>query len=549
MKYAHKAMFIGDSINVKDYIPPVPRDLLENLRSQGFSPNEVMVFRRDGKWDRENKRRHLTGTCTACGKKMPLRYQERHGNTVAPHDDYLTEVKHDALIYCPKCDTAVRCKDIQRLKWGNALYDKCRALVFNRMGDKVVCAAYNVCRLVNKQGRECCDFEPVDLYIFGFEVPLHYGCWWTYGCAKIYAIGYGIKTTFSDSWLTSPSKNYVYPFDESLLAGTCLENSKVLTYLEKTKDKALMGYCHQYLMYPGVENLTLHGFHSLVKNKVAGGGCISRALKWRQTSPSRMLELNRDEQRRFIAEGWSPEALMEYKRCRAQGHIMTPHELSIWRAVQEHKLETLKIPPGNTKRVYAYLQKQANKLDMPVAQIAITWRDYINAAIEIRLDLAQSVVLFPPKLEEAHARAISARKYTVDPKLRKKFKEMYEKLLPLAWEHNGLLIRPAKNQRELIIEGKMLSHCVGGYGSQHCEGAPIFFLRSTKAPDIPYLTLQLSLSGLHVIQNRGFHNNDRGYTSKPQEVTDFEKLWLETVVRQYDFKAKQFKNAKNKPAA
>lgn len=55
----------------------------------------------------------------------------------------------------------------------------------------------------------------------------------------------------------------------------------------------------------------------------------------------------------------------------------------------------------------------------------------------------------------------------------------------------GLIITPAESEEQLIIEGKALGHCVGGYGKAHCSGESIFFIRHTESPKESYFTLQL----------------------------------------------------------
>ena len=98
-------------------------------------------------------------------------------------------------------------------------------------------------------------------------------------------------------------------------------------------------------------------------------------------------------------------------------------------------------------------------------------------------------------------------------------------MAPLQWEHNGLVITPAQNEGQLIAEGKILGHCVGGYGKAHCEGKSIFFIRHTDAPDLPFFTLQLNTKTGAVLQNRGEKNKDR-----TPEVKDFEEQWLAVIV-------------------
>ena len=149
------------------------------------------------------------------------------------------------------------------------------------------------------------------------------------------------------------------------------------------------------------------------------------------------------------------------------------------------------------------------------------WADMEKAGF----DTESREVVFPKNLKEAHARAVAAIKYAENEKLRKAFEKQAERLEPLKWEHDGLVIIPAKSEQELIVEGKVLGHCVGGYGESHCQGKSIFFVRHSETPDIPFFTLQLDTKTGRVLQNRGRKNCDR-----TKEVQEFEKQWLAAIV-------------------
>lgn len=93
------------------------------------------------------------------------------------------------------------------------------------------------------------------------------------------------------------------------------------------------------------------------------------------------------------------------------------------------------------------------------------------------------------------------------------------------FQADGLLIRPAKSQKELADEGDALHHCVGSYAARHAGGkTAIFFLRRAAAPNEPYYTLELDEAKLVVRQNRGLRN-----CSRTKEVQAFEERWLEWV--------------------
>ena len=106
------------------------------------------------------------------------------------------------------------------------------------------------------------------------------------------------------------------------------------------------------------------------------------------------------------------------------------------------------------------------------------------------------------------------------------------------------MIVPARDDHELYIEGKLLSHCVHRYSESHANGkTAIFFIRHSSEPERPYFTLELDENKIEVRQNRGKCN-----CARTKEVTEFEKVWLEHIrkVREKEHikKVKEKKNDK-----
>lgn len=152
--------------------------------------------------------------------------------------------------------------------------------------------------------------------------------------------------------------------------------------------------------------------------------------------------------------------------------------------------------------------------------------DYWQDAERAGLDLKSEVVAFPHSVTEAQARATAAIRYKEDAALRGKFEKMAKRLQALRWEYMGLIITPAESEEQLILEGKALGHCVGGYGKAHCSGKSIFFIRHTESPKESYFTLQLDTATGKVLQNRGRHN-----CARTPEVEAFEQAWLCQIVK------------------
>lgn len=168
---------------------------------------------------------------------------------------------------------------------------------------------------------------------------------------------------------------------------------------------------------------------------------------------------------------------------------------------------------------------------------ASIYKDYINACKNLKYDLKDKLIQFPPHLMAAHDRVISAveaikaeeKASKIDSKFEKNYKELQKKRKLLEYEDGDFVIIQPDNIKAIILEGKILSHCVGGYAEQHAKGQTnIMFLRHKNSPDIPFYTIEIS-NDYRIIQCHGYANEQefRGGKPKPQEIKNLEKRYQE----------------------
>ena len=131
-------------------------------------------------------------------------------------------------------------------------------------------------------------------------------------------------------------------------------------------------------------------------------------------------------------------------------------------------------------------------------------------------DMTNSIYTYPRNLKAEHDKLVieqnerkaEERKKTVEKKY-KKIRDRYKEAAAVyGFTERGLTIRPAKNASEIIDEGRKLHHCVGGdnYLTKHANRVTIIlFLRSSKAPEIPYITVEATPTG-DIKQWYGIHD-------------------------------------------
>lgn len=146
-----------------------------------------------------------------------------------------------------------------------------------------------------------------------------------------------------------------------------------------------------------------------------------------------------------------------------------------------------------------------------------TYFDYLGMREALGYNMDNTVYLFPRDLSAAHAKMIQEHnKQEADKRLQEVavkyplIKKHYRRLRKaFYYEDENFLIRPARSAEEIVMEGRILHHCVGGdnYLKKHNNGTSIIlFLRTTKEPEMPYITVEISMNTLSIIQWYGAHD-------------------------------------------
>lgn len=162
----------------------------------------------------------------------------------------------------------------------------------------------------------------------------------------------------------------------------------------------------------------------------------------------------------------------------------------------------------------------------------IAYRDCIDIREKFGDDLTNTVYLHPRSLKETHAELVAERERRRDsehiankmkefnsiPKHYKRLKKRY------GMSSNGYVFVPAKTAEEIIIEGRILHHCVGGdtYLRKHNKGeTAIIFMRNESAPDIPYVTIEVR--DTKIVQWYGAHDEKSNEEATLNAINDFKE--------------------------
>lgn len=137
-------------------------------------------------------------------------------------------------------------------------------------------------------------------------------------------------------------------------------------------------------------------------------------------------------------------------------------------------------------------------------QVLTEYKDYLREREDNGDDLSNTVYLKPRNLYETYARIRLEAEQRKNEKYITEMQQKYSniksrsKKIPkkYTFTHEGLIIRPALDAKEIVLEGRMLHHCVGSdnqhYLKDFNEGKGwIMVIRDIKEPDTPYITVEL----------------------------------------------------------
>lgn len=161
---------------------------------------------------------------------------------------------------------------------------------------------------------------------------------------------------------------------------------------------------------------------------------------------------------------------------------------------------------------------------------ATLYADYLHMKDAAGFDMTNSVYLHPRNLDRAHAELVERRKQIENEKFLKEKEEKFKNIPKryrsanrhFKYESGELFIRPARTATEIILEGRIQHHCVGGdnYLDKHNRGKTyICFLRFKEDKKTPYYTVELDWE-YNVLQFYAAHDK------QPQKAEI--ETWLNT---------------------
>ncbi len=293
------------------------------------------------------------------------------------------------------------------------------------------------------------------------------------------------------------------------IQGTILQYSALEDFAAAAGEVNAIEYLKAYINMPQIEMLVKLNLIEVVESLVRGSswGVMDKHAK----RPDKFLGIRKERVRQLMKSKGSMKLLEVMQMEKRMGQIWTDRQI-------EHLGETgLLRGAVETAMQYMSMQQLLNRIKKyadceygtgcsrateRIHRIAQTYIDYLNMRRELGYDLHNTVYQQPRSLTAAHEKMIMERdKKWQDkrleevkarfPEIRKSYRKLRNRYF---YEDENYLIRPARSAEEIVMEGRILHHCVGGddYLGKHNKGESyILMLRDKKDPEMPYITVEI----------------------------------------------------------
>lgn len=548
---------MSEQINYEERLPRKPSEGALDWCIQTKFKSEYAIYRDTYYRDpltgmRENA---VSVTCTACGDSWIAEKVRGAGcgKGWAPFGfiNGVMQIGTEDKLQCPQCGAELRAKHIGQLSRAG-IDDNVYFCEPWQLGSKFVLLGWRCERNIGKDAQKVYRMWPYEAYVFEERKTVRLTGYQKCMSAMRFFDKWRQLKRCDDKWGRTGPADWLR---EPEIAGTDVGNSALPLYLKAAGNNARpVNYLRLWQRHKNIENLVVQGCGKMIAEAIdrESDDYYRKGLpglswiNWKEKRPAKMLGLDKREFAFCVREKWTKDDLAKYKMVRALEPVKLPEDWNLLKKLQIYNLNKLcsekaLLPAAaggksmqllrgrlTVMRCLRYLERQKSDIT--------TLLDYWNMARRAGLDMRDEHVQLPKSIKREHERMVEAeriarneeekrRKQAEIEKRRPAFEKAVAPLEAWSWEDGGICIRPVHTEQELIDEGSVLHHCVGGYGQTVAKGEScIFFIRRAETPDKPWFTLQVEIAELKEIQNHGLRN-----CGPTMEVKEFVNRWLAHV--------------------
>ena len=497
--------------------------------------------------------------CSSCMKHGHMDYLPR---LITEKEQTVLEGKHNGSAVCPFCGKRVTLKDTGHLGKKKNLLEYHPVIFLKAKSGKLYARAY--WSMKDYQGKLNAPprFMLASAYIFrpGKAIQMYENIYEEYHVETLEGnydpVHRKITEPFMEGsgfwWKHTPYT--VFGLEE--IADSDFRYCQYEKYEAPEGSLRLRRDCMKYLaascIYPrSIEMCMKTGMEQLVSDLVTGRRKNARIIDWKADSCRDAFGLDRNELKAWKASGAPIEALRTYKQLKRK---KMPESFETLTVIYRDIYDTEKFLKYSSRyglrpsALYRYLMKCSRKSVRDPADVHSVrnnisvmwqlWKDYTDMCSRLGYDLENTAVLMPKELRRKHdeavaesqlreARIAAERNAELQRKAEGRLKRWREKY---SFQLEDYFVRPAENAEEIILEGKTLQHCVGGYAERHLKGQlTILFLRRCDTPEASLYTIEMN--GNYLVQIHGYRNEWGGQPSPRKTMDWFLKPWLSWLAK------------------
>lgn len=177
------------------------------------------------------------------------------------------------------------------------------------------------------------------------------------------------------------------------------------------------------------------------------------------------------------------------------------------------------------KDIRKYLNNQKCYIDF--------YKDYLNMAKELNMNVNDRGVLFPRNISESHDNLVATKLVIKNKKFDNKIQKIYKKLADIQISNKDLKVVIPKNSHEIIELGEKLHNCVGkaGYIERMAQGEILIVAVYKGEYPIECCELMKTKKSLNIQQLRGDHNQDSLFHQKANTlINNFIKIYKQKIL-------------------
>lgn len=417
--------------------------------------------------------------------------------------------KHNQLYTCQHCGKQVVAKSVGRGR--KTLENKGYFIVYTAYKQRLYA-------FVIKAYQSFCneEFEPYyylsNQYLYVFKKNHMQRFNWTYDSNLRHNIWHPLKsdkglpqwsyitnTDYEDSIAITPEQIY-----ETDLKYSEMETFSSEAYIQ-------IEYLIKYIKHNNLEYIVKAGFTDIAKDIVLRWN-DAKIIKWKSNNLLKMLGIRKQDI--DLVKLYNIQELKVYQY--AIKNIPNADNITeIVRIIYSFGIDYIEEIKNLTNLSINQIFKYAKTI-----QRLSQWKDYLYMASKLPGGIGE---IKPKNLQAAHDRVLTESNFFAKKHQEEQIQNRFKQLQPLLFETNELIMKIPKSGTEIILEGKILQHCVGGYVQRHADSKTnILFIRKKDEPDVPYFTIEVS-NNYHIVQCHGYRNE--AVCPKPDEIIEFEKQY------------------------